>query len=179
LDHYLEQLQQAIAEAVSGMTIEQLEFHPAGKWCAAEVLEHLYLTYRGTLNGCERCLHEGKPLARTPGFQDRARTGVVIGLGYMPYGRQAPERSRPRGMKAEEVAKAIGPELVAMDAAITRCEERLGGRTRILDHPVLGPLTARQWRKFHWVHGRHHVKQLWALRNRDAALAISKEKPPA
>jgi len=25
---------------------------------------------------------------------------------------------------------------------------------------VLGPLTASQWRKFHWIHGRHHVKQI-------------------
>ena len=144
LDHYLEHLQHAIAEAISGMTTEQLKFHPQGKWCAAEVLEHLYLTYRGTMKGCERCLQEGKPLARTPALQDRIRTGVVVGFGYMPHGRQAPERSRPRGMGAEEVVRAIGPELMAMDAAITRCEERLGRRTRILDHPVLGPLTAQQ-----------------------------------
>src|SRR5579862_3647640 len=149
------------------MSTEQLEFHPEGKWCSAEVLEHLYLTYRGTVKGCERCLQEGKPLARTPVLQDRIRAGVVIGLGYMPEGRQSPERARPRGMQTEEVVKAIAPELVAMDAAITRCEAQFGVRIPLLDHPVLGPLTTQQWRKFHWVHGRHHVKQIWALRNQN------------
>ncbi|MGZ4836286.1 MAG: DUF1569 domain-containing protein [Terriglobales bacterium] len=29
-----------------------------------------------------------------------------------------------------------------------------------MDHPFLGPLTADEWRKFHWVHGRHHTRQI-------------------
>jgi hypothetical protein len=60
--------------------------------------------------------------------------------------------------------QAIAKELAAMDDFITRCETRFGRSTRILDHPVLGPLTARQWRRFHWVHARHHMKQIWRLR---------------
>jgi hypothetical protein len=51
-----------------------------------------------------------------------------------------------------------------MDELIAKWEARHGKQTRLLDHPVLGPLTARQWRKFHWVHGRHHVKQILRLR---------------
>ncbi|MGZ7099671.1 MAG: DUF1569 domain-containing protein [Candidatus Angelobacter sp.] len=35
-----------------------------------------------------------------------------------------------------------------------------------MDHPVLGPLTAAEWRKFHLVHGLHHVKQIRSLRER-------------
>jgi len=149
------------------MSAEHLSRHPDGRWCAAEILEHLYLTYRGTVKGAERCLQEGKPLARTPTLQDRVRTAVVVGFGYMPEGRKAPERSTPRGMPAEEVVKAVGPEIAAMDDAIAKCEARFGRGTPILDHPILGPLTARQWRKFHWVHGRHHVKQIWKLRGED------------
>jgi hypothetical protein len=34
----------------------------------------------------------------------------------------------------------------------------------LLDHPILGPLTAAQWMKFHRVHGMHHVKQMQRLR---------------
>jgi len=166
VDHYLQSLQDEIAGSISGMAAEQLKWHPEGKWCVAEVLEHLYLTYHGTVKGCVHCLQEGKPLARTPSLQDRMKAGVVVGLGYMPPGRKAPERSRPRGMAADEVVKAIALELTAMDAAITKCEEQFGKSTRVMDHPILGPLTAQQWRKFHWVHGRHHVKQIWHLRNR-------------
>jgi hypothetical protein len=69
---------------------------------------------------------------------------------------------------AEKVVAEIGPQIVAMDKAIADCEARYGSRVRVLDHPVLGPLTARQWRKFHLVHGRHHVKQI-LKRSRSAA----------
>lgn len=165
MDRYLEELKEAIASATRGMSTELLTSHPAGKWCAAEVLEHLYLTYHGTVKGCQRCLEQGKSLARTPSLADRVRTLVVVSLGYMPEGRKAPDRSTPRGMAAEEVVKAIGAEIIAMDDLLAKCEVRFGRHTRILDHPVLGPLTAAQWRKFHWVHGRHHVKQIWKLRN--------------
>ncbi|HYA24589.1 MAG TPA: DUF1569 domain-containing protein [Terriglobales bacterium] len=165
MDRYLQQLQAAIASATTGMSTEQLTSHPEGKWCAAEVLEHLYLTYRGTMKGCERCLEQGKALDRTPTLPDRVRTAVVVSFGYMPPGRKAPAVSVPRGMPAQEIVQAIVPAIVAMDDAITKCEARFGRRTRILDHPILGPLTCSQWRKFHWVHGRHHVRQIWKLRN--------------
>jgi hypothetical protein len=164
MDAYLERLRAAITSAILGMTAEDLVRHPDGKWSTAEVLEHLYLTYTGTVKGFERCLQAGKPLARTPIVKDRMRVFVVTGLGHLPEGRKAPERTQPRGMAADEVTREIGPSISAMDELIAQCEARFGKRTRVLDHPVLGPLTARQWRKFHWVHGCHHLKQIQKLR---------------
>ena len=164
MDAYLERLRAAITSAILGMTAEDLVRHPDGKWSTAEVLEHLYLTYTGTVKGFERCLQAGKPLARTPIVKDRMRVFVVTGLGHLPEGRKAPDRTRPRGMAADEVTREIGPSISAMDELIAQCEARFGKRTRVLDHPVLGPLTARQWRKFHWVHGCHHLKQIQKLR---------------
>lgn len=111
------------------------------------------------------CLDGGKPLARIPTFRERVRTLVVTGLGYLPEGRTAPERTRPRGMAFDDVLQQIGPKIVAMDEVIQRCEERFGKDTRVLDHPILGPFTCTHWRKFHWVHGHHHVKQIEKLRN--------------
>ena len=96
MDAYLERLQERIASATRGMDGEQLRRHPEGKWCALEVLEHLYLTYAGTVKGFERCLKEGKPLARKPVFQDRIKALIVTGLMHMPTGRKAPERAQPR-----------------------------------------------------------------------------------
>jgi Protein of unknown function (DUF1569) len=164
LDAYLQRLQKAIASATQGMIAKDLHRHPEGKWSTAEVLEHLYLTYTGTAKALERCLHEGKPLARTPVLMDRVRAFVVTGLGHLPEGRKAPKHALPRGIAVEEVVREIGPRISAMDDLIGQCETRFGKRTRVLDHPILGPLTARQWRKFHWVHGRHHLKQIHKLR---------------
>jgi len=66
----------------------------------------------------------------------------------------------PRGMPPEEVQQAIAPELQKMDSGLDDCERRFGTHTKIMDHLFLGPLTANEWRKFHWVHGRHHARQI-------------------
>jgi len=63
-------------------------------------------------------------------------------------------------MAPEEVRQALAPELYKMSAGLDDCERKFGVRTKILDHPILGPLTADEWSKFHWVHGRHHARQI-------------------
>ena len=84
----------------------------------------------------------------------------------MPKGRKSPRVAQPRGVPAEKVRAEISAKIEAMDKIIARCEESFGGHTKLLDHPILGPLTAAQWRKLHLVHSLHHVKQLRRLRQR-------------
>jgi Protein of unknown function (DUF1569) len=164
MDFYLERLQKAIASETDGMSEEALHWHPEGKWSAAEILEHLYLTYTGTTKGFERCLQSGKPLARLVTLQDRWRTWVVVGLGYLPEGRKAPKNTVPGGSPLPRVQTEVAAKIAAMDAIIASAEEKYGSQTRVLDHPILGPLRGREWRKFHWVHGQHHLRQIRKLR---------------
>jgi hypothetical protein len=164
MDSRLKELKQAVEAAFAGLSSAQLSWHLTDKWCAAEVVEHLYLTYTGTIKGFERVMEAGKPLATRATMKQRARTLVVVGLKHMPEGRQAPATTRPRGLPAEKVTNEVGAKLAEMDAIIAECESRFGRGKRLLDHPVLGPLSAEQWRKFHLVHGRHHVKQILRLR---------------
>jgi hypothetical protein len=165
MDTRLTKLKRALESAVEGMSNEQLRWHPPGKWCATEVLEHLYLTYTGTIKGFERLLDSGKPTAMFPSTKQRWRTLVVVGLGYLPTGRKAPPVAEPRGLSSETVRTELGTKIDAMDTVIEQCESRFGRGVPLLDHPILGPLSARQWRKFHLLHGMHHRKQLVRLRN--------------
>jgi hypothetical protein len=164
MDVRLDKLKQSLESAVEGMSSEQWSWHPPGKWCAAEVLEHLYLTYTGTIKGFERVMTRGRPLASRPSMSDRVRTLVVVGFGHMPEGVKAPAVAVPKGLPMEKVCAEFGAKIAEMDAIITQCEALFGRRVRVLDHPILGPLTAPQWRKLHVVHGRHHHKQLLRLR---------------
>ena len=164
MDSRLEKLKQSLESSVQGMTSEQLRWHLPGKWCAGELLEHLYLTYTGTIKGFERVINSGKPLASRASMNQRLRTFVVVGLGHMPGGVKAPVVAEPRGLPVEMVSNEIAAKIEAMDAIIAQCEARFGRRVHVLDHPILGPLTAPQWRKLHVVHGRHHHKQILQLR---------------
>src|ERR1700681_1284066 len=164
MDSRLNKLKQSLESAVEGMSSEQWSWHPPGKWCAAEVLEHLYLTYTGTIKGFERVMTSGKPLGSRPSARDRVKTLVVVGFGHMPGGVKAPAVAVPKGLHAEKGRREFGGEVVEMDAIIAQCEARFGRGVLVLDHPILGPLTAPQWRKLHVVQGRHHHKQLVQLR---------------
>jgi hypothetical protein len=163
VDTRLEKLQREIGAATAGLSPEQLSWHPPRKWCAVEVIEHLYLTYTGTIKGFERFVAAGKAQTALPTWAQRRRKLVVLGLSYLPSGREAPPFTRPKGLPAEKVLAEIEGKIAEMDATIGQCEAKMGGG-KLLDHPILGPLTGGEWRKFHLVHGLHHVKQIWKLR---------------
>ena len=160
MNSYLERLRQELEDAIGGASPSALAQAPAGKWNAAQILEHLFLTYKNTNRGMAKCLERGAPLATRATLKQRVATLLVVNLGYLPGGRKAPERATPRGMSPEDVQQAIAPELQKMGSGLDDCERRFGARTKIMDHPILGPLTAEEWRKFHWVHGRHHAQQI-------------------
>jgi hypothetical protein len=164
VDTGLEKLKRSLESAIEGMSTKQMTWHPPGKWCATEVLEHLYLTYTGTIKGFERLLEAGKPTATSPSRAQRWRILVAVGFGYFPNGRKAPRVTEPRGLSSDKVRSELGAKIAAMDAIIEQCETRYGRAVPLLDHPILGPLTAWQWRKFHLLHGMHHRKQLVRLR---------------
>lgn len=175
MSEYIPRLQEAIASAVRDMGREEMLRQREGKWSIAQVLEHLYLTYTGTVKGCERALTSQKPLTTPQRVKQRFKTLAVVTLGYYPSGIQAPAQVHPKGIPAEQVVSDIARQIASMDELLARCEQRLGRGNKLFDHPVLGALTGEQWRKFHWIHGRHHVKQIVALRKKYA----DKEKAPA
>jgi hypothetical protein len=90
----------------------------------------------------------------------------------LPEGRKAPNNTVPRGLPVEKVRSEVGVKIAAMDEILAQCEARFG-RGRVLDHPILGPLTAAQWKKFHLIHGRHHARQILKLRQHASVPATS------
>jgi hypothetical protein len=164
MDPDLLKLSNALAAATDGMSGEDLSLHPEGKWSAAQVLEHLCLTYTGTRKGMTRCLEAGKPLATNPTLIQRVKALAVVEFGYFPEGRISPKLAEPRGMQVEQVKPEVTAAIAAMDEAIHKCEAKFGKGRLLLDHPVIGPLTARGWRRFHLAHGLHHSKQIVRLK---------------
>ena len=161
----LSDLRTRLANAIDGMTAEDLARHPEGKWSSAEILDHLNLTYRGTVKNCERCLAAGKSGASSDRNSKRWQRRVVIWLGYLPSGRKSPEPALPRGTPIPQLTTEIFENIARMDNVIAACDAQFGRGKSIAEHPILGPLTASEWRKFHWVHGRHHARQITRLKN--------------
>lgn len=168
-------LQEALREidtATAGMNEDQLRAHPEGKWSAAEILEHLSLAFEHTVRGMNRCLEAGKNLGDEPTVLQRLIHVIVLDLKQFPGGRQAPAMVVPKGaMGGLEALEKIRTNLIAMDEKLKECRDKLGTSGRLANHPVLGPLTNEQWCAFHYVHTKHHMKQIRARRAGHAASA--------
>jgi hypothetical protein len=162
MDSCLERTLAEIQRAAGGMSPEQLAWHPVDKWSTAQILEHLSLAFAGTAKGMDRAMTAGIVSPKRT-IKDRLAVLVVVRCGYMPSGRQAPKGTVPGPGDPQNILATIVANLTAMDAALTRVENAMG-RKVLLQHPILGPLTIAQWRKFHWVHTAHHMKQIVHLK---------------
>jgi hypothetical protein len=156
---YLEQARTILEEAVNGMRDDEMTAKRAGKWSPAEIVEHLALAFGATAAGMQHRLRTGEVECRRATMKDRVATLMVVTFGYIPTGREAPAYTVPSGVSAENALRSMRENLAQMDAAIAEMEQRFGDRV-IGMHPVIGPLNANQWRKFHMVHSRHHARQI-------------------
>lgn len=159
-----------IEASTAGLAAETLRRRTDGRWSIAEIVEHLQLAYGGTAKGLDRCVESGQPAAKVFSLRHRYWTFVVVGLGYFPPGRPAPRHVMPTGnVDLQTAVAAARRDLLWLDAAATRARERFGS-VKVLDHPRLGAFTVDQWLRFHWIHTRHHDKQ---IRERAARLIAS------
>jgi len=162
----LQQTMDAIDSAIAGMTEEQLVWHPEGKWSSAGILEHLALAYERTTERMRPVAQQGKIDIRKTTFREWVGGVIVLKLGRIPAGRKAPEGLSPKGTNPDLAIAAIKQNLSEMNEVFKQCEVRFGDRRAVLDHAILGPLSIRDWRRFHCVHTLHHMKQIHGLRER-------------
>jgi len=153
---------------------------PSGGWSRAQVVQHMLLAYGGTVAELERRLAKGAPTKRLRTPKEQIQQFVLIRCGYFPPGRKAPQFVDP---ELTTVPPLDGPEMGAeyrrqvgeLSTAIAKAETAWGRSVAIATHPILGPLSGPQWRKFHAVHTLHHAKQMdracAALRAQDKSSA--------
>lgn len=167
----VERLLREIDAGLHGLNAAQTQLRPAGDgahWNIQQIAKHLLLTYTATSSLLEASMAEDEPVRALRTLSQRIAQCAVCRFGYFPEGRKSPELVAPPAMEAAISGAAL---TALMGAALTRLEEdvsaveQLPGRQRCTSHHVLGPLSARQWLRFHLVHGRHHLRQIRAIRS--------------
>lgn len=102
----------------------------------------------------------GPPQVRSASMSEFWKKFLVVDLGILPSGAKSPPTVTPRGDSGPVALERALANLERMDVAIAGAEKRWGTQEAIAMHPVLGPMNSTQWRKFHYVHGHHHVLQM-------------------
>ena len=167
----LEVLRSELTAALGGLDEDHLKLRPArnaSSWSIQQIAGHLRLTYLATIEAIDARLAKRTPTKATPSPVQYLAQFTLIRVGYFPRGRKAPDRVTPSGNETaaagRELIFDLETALSSMDSKISRAAEFFGERRRVISHMILGPLSTRQWQKFHLVHGRHHIRQILAIR---------------
>jgi len=162
----LERVVSQISSEMAGLDAETTQLHPESldyKWSAQQVVEHLVLGYRLTSVALETRLNKGRP------SRNQKRTYLqwslqlmILTFGKLPRGVPALDETMPgsfAAMDGQQLGDLMRREIDAMDKLFDACRRKFGIE-RVAVHPFLGPLRVDQWRRFHVVHGLHHLNQL-------------------
>jgi hypothetical protein len=166
----LEQVFRQIESELYALDAERAQYHPrslAYKWTAQQVVEHLVLSYQATTKALNSRLSKGRlPRMKKPTLLQWSLKCMILGYGYLPQGAPAPDETLPAGhfaaMDGRQLSALLHDEISAMDHALDACRLQFG-MERVAVHPWLGAMRIDQWRRFHAVHGLHHVAQLHSI----------------
>ncbi|CAN5689710.1 hypothetical protein BH10ACI4_BH10ACI4_38200 [soil metagenome] len=165
-----DQIELVLAQALSGLDSRQAQLrssdHP-DQWTIQQVVEHLNLTYKSTQDIMQARLARGRPTLSCPSFSQHMMRIAVTHVGFFPKGRRAPAIVTPAEsdvlLNGDQLVASVHQNLVCADPVFEQVESAFGDRPAVTHH-VMGPLSVPQWRRFHLVHGRHHAKQILAIR---------------
>jgi hypothetical protein len=164
----LERVVSQIASEVRHLDADAAQLHPRGlahKWNAQEVIEHLVLGCRLTTSTLETRLNKGRASRnQNRTYLQWSLQLMILTFGALPRGVPALEETMPTpgrfpAMSGRQLSDLLRQEIETMDNVLDACRRRFGIE-RVGTHPWLGPLRVDQWRRFHVVHGLHHVPQL-------------------
>ncbi len=143
--------------------LEGDDWHRAvpGKWSIAQIVRHLAISIDYTAATFEKRA-DRKDLKRraTPG-QTLLRH-VYLGLGRVRPGRDAPAGTVPEERPDPEATVAQFRMGVARLENMVESWPRARQLAVFAKNPALGDLNLPEWVRFHYVHCRHHAKQIEA-----------------
>jgi hypothetical protein len=164
----LERVVSQISDEVLSLDAETTQLHPkdlAYKWNAQQVVEHLVLGYRLTSGALETRLNKGRPSRnQTRTYLQWCLQVMILSFGKLPQGVPALDETVPvaglfAALDGRQLGDLLRQEIDVMDKRFDACRRKFG-MERVAVHPFLGPLRVDQWRRFHVVHGLHHLTQL-------------------
>ena len=164
-------LREEMDRVLGGLDVRQTQLRAGGdraRWSIQQTVEHLLMTFAATINVVDARVAKGTRTRTRPTVTQRIGQVVVIRVGLFPPGRTAPEMvtpsadepSVPSGVLIERVEMALR----SLDATMIGAEKVFGADKRSIGHMILGPLSVKQWRRFHLVHARHHAKFIRQVR---------------
>ncbi len=156
-------------EPLMWMADEARRLHAAGKvrgksWSLTQVCEHLALAVEGTsidpdaISSATIGESGWNSLGPFTKLKRRVMKHGLLLSGRFPQGVPSPDFVLPTASteegtgRFEEMVQRLAAAAERFDAKVRRADARW------VNHPLLGPMTGAQWRRFHTLHARHHFE---------------------
>jgi hypothetical protein len=138
-------------------------FHtPPGKWCPGQVVDHVTTALENSAKAI-RSRADKPPMQRRPLTpRERVAKFLVLGIGFFPRGRKAPETALPAERPDRATTERRLKDAVAAFQELERTLLPARASDLFVKHPVFGDLTLGEWMYFHRRHAAHHAKQVRA-----------------
>lgn len=159
-----------LAQLIAPVTLDEAQVPPLpgqGRWCAQQIMEHLILSYEMTSASLSRQLKAGRVPKNRRSILEFVLRVQTIGIGYIPRGVPTIRALRPVRFKPESgaaIARRFMAAAEAMDELLVASRKKFGIQA-CGEHPLFGVMRVDEWRRYHAIHARHHLKQLrYAIR---------------
>ena len=156
----------AIPDAVLGTLTgrPEADWHraPPGKWTPAQIVHHLAIALETSARTFDE--RRGKPPMRRRPRTARERVGffLILGVGWMPSGQEAPALTRPAVRPNPRAVERQLRDGVTRFLALARDLLPARRDDLFVKNPALGDLTLPEWIQFHIRHCAHHARQIRA-----------------
>ena len=162
VSRHLARLEPLVLKPLHGVPEEEWHRAPRGKWTICQVVEHLavsvdlvaqLLEERAELRGRRR---RSKP-------HETVLRHLVLGGGRLPRGLKTVLSAAPSEHPDQELVTAQFRMGVEMTKLLNEQWSQERKQSVFLPHPYLGELNLPEWVRFHYIHCRHHVRQISQL----------------
>jgi hypothetical protein len=153
----------AFTEELAPVRLAEAQISPdpiLNRWCGQQVAEHLILCMRRSREDLQRCLRSKSSGSKKSTLLQHALT-LQLFFGRMSRGIQALPSLTPVSFTPEDgtmLSARLLAEAEELSKVLAECRLAFGLRP-CGDHPIYGPLRVEEWRHYHAVHLRHHLKQ--------------------
>ena len=157
--HQLASLEPIVLGPLRGIAPEDWHRAPKGKWSVAQIVAHLATGVDLSSSAFEQRKEKFGMLRRSNPGQAVLRH-LLLTIGRFPPGRKAGDTTQPpERPDAELVSAQFRMGVERFTKMINAWPE--GRQLEVfVKHPYLGDLNLPEWVRFHYVHARHHAKQI-------------------
>jgi hypothetical protein len=169
-------LEPMVFERLHGVPHDDWQKAPGDKWTIAQIVAHLAAGVdRSSAVLEERAAKKGMVRRTTPG--QAVLRHLLLMVGKFPPRMEAPTATTPTERPDPDLVSAqfrMGVERFVTMAENWPPEHQL---EVFVAHPFLGDLNLPEWVRFHYLHARHHSRQIrdrlkWLRRTSGSARAI-------